>query len=107
MDSHRSPAMVEAPPAKPMNAAASKLRRAVDSSAVDIAAPIAPNSPPANPDQVLLGVSRGQSLGPFRALPTKNAQTSADQTTANNRIVQLIGLGWARIQLSATQGAAM
>src|ERR1019366_9073301 len=97
MDSNMSPPMVARPP--------NRLSLAVESSAVSIAAPIAPKRPPANPAQVLFGEYRGQSLGPFRALPAKNAQMSADQTTANNKIVQLIGLGMARIQLRARQGA--
>ena len=47
-------------------------------------APIAVKSPPTKPDQVLFGENRGQSLGPFRMLPTAKAPMSAPQVQANS-----------------------
>ena len=79
--------MVARPPASPISAAPASDRR-MSNAATPTAAAAAPTRPPKNPDHVLLGEKRGQSLGPFKALPTTKAQMSAAQVVANSIIVQ-------------------
>src|SRR5271169_2683397 len=87
IDSHRSPIIVASPAARPMIAAPTRDRR-ISSAATPAAAAAAPIRPPKKPDHVLLGEYRGQSLGPFKALPTAKAQMSAAQVVASSITVQ-------------------
>src|SRR6478672_3443876 len=43
------------------------------------------STPPMNPDHVFFGLMRGQSLGPPKVRPEKNAPMSVIQTTPNSQ----------------------
>ena len=98
--------MVASPPKKPINAAPASERR-ITSAAIPTETAVEAASPPKNPVHVLLGENRGQSLGPFKALPTTKAAMSAAHVVANSIITQPRPWWVSRSQMMARQAGAM
>lgn len=101
--SHRSPAMVASPPARPMRPPRTRPpshRKTSTRTARDHR----PDQPAEEAGRVLLGENRGQSLGPFNALPTERRRCPPT-VTANSMVAQLGRAPHRAATLAMAQGA--